>query len=184
MRVLRALAGILLLAFAGCRSMTLDEFAGAEPRLRLEEYFVGHSRAWGIFEDRFGNLRRQFVVDIEGTWQDGVLTLDERFVYDDGERQRRVWRIRPTGTDTYEGRADDIVDVAAGRVAGNALNWTYRMDLPISGRTWRVTFEDWMFLQPHGALVNKADVTKFGIRLGTVSIFFMKQDGAAAKAAE
>lgn len=171
--------GLVALALSGCRSMKVEDFAGAEPRLVLEEYFLGHTRAWGIFEDRFGNLRRQFVVDIEGTWDGRVLVLDERFQYADGERQRRVWRLTKIDESTYEGRADDVIGTARGRVFGNALHWTYDVDLPINGRPWRVTFDDWMFLQPGGALINRADISKLGLRLGTVSIFFMPQGRAA-----
>jgi hypothetical protein len=184
MRFLVLVAGALVLALSGCRSMKVEDFAGAQPRLALEEYFAGHTRAWGIFEDRFGNLRRQFVVDIEGTWDGKTLVLDERFVYSDGERQRRVWKIVRTAPDTYEGRADDVVGTAVGKVAGNALTWTYQVDLAIAGRKWRVTFDDWMYLQPGGALINKADISKLGLRLGTVSIFFIHPaDQAVSKAA-
>jgi Protein of unknown function (DUF3833) len=174
MRFLGLVAGVLLLAVSGCRSMKIEDFKGAEPKLALEEYFVGETRAWGMFEDLFGNLRRQFVVDITGTFDGKTLTLDERFVYNDGERQRRVWRIVRTGPETYEGRADDIIGVAQGRLSGNALTWSYQMDLPIGGRPWRVSFDDWMFLQPGGAMLNKADISKLGVRLGTVSIFFVR----------
>ena len=39
--------------------MRPEDFEGCEPVLRLEEYFVGHTRAVGMFHDRFGVLRRQ-----------------------------------------------------------------------------------------------------------------------------
>ena len=32
----------------------------------LEEYFLGQTSAYGLFEDRFGKVRRQFKVDITG----------------------------------------------------------------------------------------------------------------------
>ena len=40
---------------------------GYQPRLVLEEFFAGRSAVYGIFEDRFGNLRRQFRVNLSGT---------------------------------------------------------------------------------------------------------------------
>jgi hypothetical protein len=49
-----------------------------EPRFRIEEYFPGRTRAWGIFQDRFGRLRRQFTVDIDGTW-DGCVAQRYRW---------------------------------------------------------------------------------------------------------
>ena len=48
----------LLMALAGCGGMKPEQFAKAEPKLKVEEYFLGRTRGWGIFEDRFGDLRR------------------------------------------------------------------------------------------------------------------------------
>lgn len=166
---------IVALILSGCTNMKVEDFSGATPQLRLEEYFLGKTHAWGIFEDRFGTVRRQFSVTIDGSWDGSVLTLDEHFVYSDGETDRRVWRITKVDAETYHGRADDIVGIAVGRTAGNALNWRYDMDLKVGDRTWRVHFEDWMFLQEDGVLINRARVSKLGITLGEVTLFFMKE---------
>lgn len=173
---------ILLLALGGCATMKPEELAGRQPRLVLEEYFVGKTRAWGIFEDRFGDLRREFVVDIDGTWDGRELVLDEHFVYADGETDRRVWRIVRTGEHTYRGEAADVIGQAVGAVYGNALNWRYDLDLDIGQRTMRVSFDDWMFLQPDGVLINRAKVRKWGFELGSVTLFFRKADVPAAAA--
>ena len=170
----RFLLLVLLFTLAGCTSMKPENFAGREPPLVLEEYFSGQSKAWGIFEDRFGNLRRQFTVDIFGSMDGDVLVLEEDFLFDDGEVDRRVWRIERTGEHTYEGRADDVRGVANGTVFGNALNWSYFVDLKVGERTTVVRFNDWMFLQDEEVLVNRAIVTKFGIRVGEVTIFFRR----------
>lgn len=162
--------------------MKPEDFAGSEPPLILEEYFAGKTRAWGLFEDRFGDIRRQFVVDIVGTWDGERLVLEEDFVYADGEIDRRVWRIRKIDDHHYEGTADDVVGTAKGIRYGNALNWRYQLDLPVKGRTWRVTFDDWMLLQPDGVLMNRARVTKWGLEIGQVTLTFQKQDAAQAAA--
>ena len=171
-----------LVMMTGC-SMKPEDFADAEPRLVLEEYFAGQTRAWGVFEDRFGQLRRQFVVDIEGQWDGRVLVLDEHFTYADGETDRRVWRITRIGEHTYEGRADDVVGTASGVAYGNALNWRYDLDLRVGDRTWRVHFDDWMFLQPDGILINRARMSKLGLALGEVTLVFQKQPPAHRPAA-
>jgi hypothetical protein len=177
-RLIAMLAAFI--AVSGCTSMEAIDFKGAEPRLVIEDYFAGKTRAWGIFEDRFGRLRRQFTVDITGTWNGRELVLDERFDYSDGERDRRVWTIRKTGPNSYEGRADDVAGAAAGDAYGNALHWRYDMDLKVGDGTWRVHFNDWMFLQPSGVLINRARVSKFGIEIGTVTLAFMKGEAATA----
>lgn len=169
-----AFAVLVVLFLASCGSMSLKSFENAEPRFVLEEFFAGETRAWGVFEDRFGNLRAQFSVDIVGTWSDSTLTLEEDFLYSSGRSDRRVWTIAKREDGTYEGRADDVVGTAVGAALGNAFNWTYVMDLPVGERTLRVRLDDWLWLQEDGVLINRARVTKFGIELGQLSIFFVK----------
>lgn len=166
----------IVLFLTGCSSMQISDFQGSKPPLRLEQYFEGRTWAWGVFEDRFGKLRRQFTVEIDGQWDGRQLRLDEYFEYRDGETDRRIWLITPDGEDRYIGEADDIIGNAEGRLAGNALQWQYEMLLPVDDSTWKVKFDDRMYLQPGGVLVNRAYVSRWGVEIGTVSIFFSKQD--------
>jgi len=170
-------AAILL----GCSSMKPEDFAGQEPRLLIEDYFAGKTQAWGIFQDRFGTLRRQFRVDIDGTWDGETLTLVEDFVYDDGETEQRIWRIKKLGEHGYEGRAEGVIGVAGGTAYGNALNWRYRFALKVGDSTWNVHFDDWLFLQDERVLINRAEVTKFGLLIGELTLMFHKSDAAEAR---
>ena len=154
--------------------MKISDHFGKEPKLQILDYFIGETRAWGLFKDRFGNVRREFCVDVTGTIESGELILDERFSFSDGETDRRVWRIRQLGPNTYEGQADDIVGVASGESCGNALKWSYDMDLKTSGNSLRVHFDDWMFLQPDGVLLSNAKVSKWKIAIGEVLLTFVK----------
>ena len=180
-RTWAALPLVLSLLLTGCSDMQIEKFQNTEPKLTLEEYFEGRTKAWGIFEDRFGNLRRQFEVDIVGTWDGETLTLEEDFVYADGETDRRVWTIEKTGPDSYRGEAADVVGAATGKTAGNAFNWHYTLALEIDGRTWHVDFDDWMFLRPGGVMINKAEVTKWGFKVGEATIFFQKLEEEEAQ---
>jgi hypothetical protein len=170
---------------AGCSTMRLDEVAKSKPEFNLETYFSGKSRAWGLFQDRFGNVKRQFVVDIVGSRKGNQLELVEDFIYDDGERQRRVWRIERLPSGNYRGLADDVIGEAIGTAKGNALHWQYDLNLAVGDDSWEVTFDDWMFLQPDGTLLNRAEVSKLGFTIGTVFITFRKEvlleDGAIDK---
>jgi hypothetical protein len=159
--------------------MKPEDFANAEPKFDLFTYFKGQTQAWGIFEDRFGTVRRQFQVSIDGTITDNILTLDERFIYSDGEKDQRIWTISKKTDNTYEGRADDVIGIAKGIAAGNALNWSYDMNLKVADSTYRVTFDDWMFLQVGNVMINRARVTKWGIDVGEVSLFFTKPANAS-----
>lgn len=160
----------------GYDEMRIEEFSGRTNSFDVFAYFSGRSRAWGLFEDRFGRLRREFTVAIVGH-QVGpdALRLEEDFAYSDGETQRRVWQIRRTGPDSYVGEADDVVGIARGRSAGNALNWRYVLALKINGSTWNVDFDDWMFLQPDGVLLSRARVSKWGFAIGEVTLSFQRE---------
>ncbi len=159
----------------GCAAApTTADYAAEKPALDLKTYFNGELQAHGIFTDRAGKVARRFTVQMVGTWQGNQGTLDERFTYSDGTSERRVWRLSDEGGGRWLGRADDVVGVAEGRLAGNALNWRYTMALPVDGKTYEVQFDDWMFLMDQRVLLNKAVMSKFGIRLGEVTLSFTK----------
>ncbi len=166
-----------LAILTGCSSVNINDYKNTTPILKIEDYFAGNTKAWGVFQDRFGKVRRQFVVDINGTWDEKSqqLKLIEDFVYNDGEKEQRVWTITKTGANTYTGTAaQGVVGIAQGVTAGNAFNFKYTFDLPVEGSIWRVTFDDWMYLQDEKTLFNKATIKRFGVTLGDVYIFFKK----------
>ena len=167
-----ALAAALLV---GCASApTPADYAAEKPVLDLKAYFNGDLLAHGIFTDRAGKVVRRFTVHMTGTWQGSQGTLDERFTYSDGKTERRVWRLTDEGGGRWTGRADDVVGVAQGRAAGNALNWRYTMALPVDGTVYEVQFDDWMYLVDDRVMLNKAVMSKFGIYLGEVTLSFTK----------
>lgn len=154
--------------------MSNRSFTGREPPLRVEEYFAGHTRAVGIFQDRSGNLRRQFQLEAQGSFDGEALTLNETFTYDDGETQQRVWTIRPTGDHSYVATTEGLFGTANGRADRNTFHMDYDIALEFGARRLTVHFSDWMFLQPDGTLLNRADVTKFGILIGQVTCAFRR----------
>ena len=166
---------LFTLTLLSCASdMNLKNFENETPKLVLEDYFDGKTKAWGMFHDRFGNLKRSFKVDITGTIDNNTLTLDEKFIYNDGEKESRIWSIKILGNNKYSGTADDVIGEATGISSGNALNWKYKLNLKVKESTVVVDFDDWMFLQDDNILMNRAEVKKWGIVLGVVSITFKK----------
>ena len=165
-----------LAVLPGCASApTPADYAAEKPALDLKTYFNGELVAHGIFTDRAGKVARRFTVQMTGTWNGNQGTLDERFTYSDGKTERRVWRLTDNGGGAYTGRADDVVGEAAGSAAGNALNWRYTLRLPVDGTTYDVQFDDWMYLMDERVMLNKAVMSKFGIRLGEVTLSFTKK---------
>ncbi len=177
-RLVRHLACLLLTcaaAIAGCASApTPQDYAAQTPVLNLRQYFDGELVAHGLFTDRAGKVQRRFSVAMSASWAGAAGTLTERFTYSDGQTETRVWHLVDHGQGRYSGRADDVVGEAAGQAAGNALNWRYTLRLPVGGSVYEVDFDDWMILMNERVLLNKAELSKFGIRLGEVTIAFQR----------
>ena len=170
-----ALWATIAATVVGCASPTPADYAAEKPVLDLKSYFSGDLVAHGLFTDRSGKVARRFVVQLTGTWNGNNGTLDERFSYSDGKTERRVWRLTDEGNGRWTGRADDVVGVAEGRSAGNALNWRYTLALPVDGSVYEVQFDDWMYLMDERVMLNKAVMSKFGVRLGEITLSFYKK---------
>lgn len=177
MRALRAgLLGTVLLL--GACTASIRDYADREPHLDLAEYFDGPLIAWGIVQDRSGEMRRSFRVDMVGRWDGDTGVLEEDFTWDDGELERRVWTFTRIDAHTYIGTAGDVVGEARGEARGNALHWRYTLALPWNERTVNVVLDDWMWLIQDGVLVNRSEIRKFGFRLGEVTLFFKKLEAS------
>ena len=168
----------LLLLIAGCSQTDMKEFQNNTPKLDLFSFFEGDTIAYGIFEDRFGNLKRQFRVNINGKVKNQILTLDEDFLYDDGEQAKRIWKIEKKIDNaqniTFEGQAEDVEGKAFGSISGNTLNWSYDIYLNIKGSNIKVHFNDWIYKQSEDLAINRAYVSKFGINIGSVTLVFLR----------
>ncbi len=159
---------------AGCAAPTPSDYARQTPTLDLARYFNGPLTAHGIVTDRAGQVIRRFVVKMNGRWSGNEGVLDEDFSYSDGKTEKRIWRLTKSAEGRYRGRADDVVGEAQGLAAGNALQWRYTLRVPVDGRVVEVQFDDWMFLMDDRVMLNKAVMSKFGIRLGEVTLAFHK----------
>ena len=168
-------AGLAALVVAGCAGVAPQDYAAQKPVLDLKEYFNGQVDAWGIVQDRSGRVLKRMQVEMTCTWAGDTGTLDERFTYADGTRERRVWTIRKQG-DRYVGTAADVVGEARGEAAGNALRWNYVLRAKREdGSTIELDMDDWMWLVDDRTLINKTTFSKFGIAFGEVTIFFRKR---------
>ena len=142
--------------------------------LRLEEYFAGETGAIGLFHDRWGRLRRQFSAEMVGTVKGDSLVLHEVLAYDDGEQETRAWHVRKVDANAYEGTCENVVGKARGEVSGSTFRWQYDFQLRIGRRMVTMHFDDAMYLQAGGLLINRVKVSKFGFTLGECTIVFFK----------
>ena len=164
-----------LAILTGCAGPQVTDYAAEQPALDLRRYFDGPVEAHGMFQDRGGAVVKRFTVRMEGRWEGEQGVLYEHFLYSDGTRERLIWRLTHHGNGRYTGRADDVVGTAEGQTAGNAFRWAYTLALPVDGRVWHVQFDDWMYLMDQRTMLNKAEMSKFGIRLGEVTLSFTRR---------
>ena len=164
------------MSISGCSSHNVNVYEGNAPKMDLKEYFNGPIKAWGIVQNWRGQVIQRFDVEMHGHWDGEVGTLDETFTYYDGKTQQRTWKIYKSEGNRYEGKAGDIIGKAEGQTIGNAMRWAYEMDVPVGDRTFRITFDDWMFRMNDGVLINRSYLKKFGITVAELTLFMQKQD--------
>ena len=163
-----ALLAVVTFGLAGCAGVPVEKYRAEKPVLDLRTYFNGTIDAWGMFQNRSGEVVKRFTVVIDAHWEGDVGTLDERFSWSDGTITRQA-------DGRYLGRADDVVGEAVGEAAGNALRWQYVLALPVDGKIYNVDFDDWMFLIDDKVMLNRSLMSKWGFHLGEVSLSFTRR---------
>ena len=155
-------------------NMKPEDFKDTEPEIKIEKYFEGQVKAWGILQDRKGGVTRQFEANMLGKFENNILTLEEDFFWKDGETQRRVWKIKKIDEHNYIGTAPDVVGEAKGVSYGSAFKFEYNLMIPFKGKNIKIRFDDWIFKQDEKVAINRATLTKFGFKVGELIVFFEK----------
>lgn len=168
MRTVHALSLAALVFLAGCAGTRVDDYSGTVPVLEPEVFFAGPLTATGVVKNRGRRVIRRFTATIEASWQDGVGTLDEDFVFDDGERSRRVWTLVPRDDGSYRATAGDVVGEGSARVAGSAMFLAYVLRVPYGDGSIDLSIDDRMYLVSPDVLINESVMRKFGIRVGEI----------------
>ena len=162
------------LALGGCASVDPNEYAKERPVFDLATYFTGTVDGWGMVQDRGGKVTQRFTVRVDGRSDGKRLTLDEYFEWDDGRKERKTWTLERDG-DRWTGRREDTVGQGEGRQSGNAFNIRYVLRVPVETRTWDLDMDDWMFMIDERTVLNRTRMSKFGFRIGDVSVAFRKR---------
>ena len=136
--------------------------------------FEGHTRAVGMFEDRTGRIKRRFTVELVGIPSGNTLTLDESFIFDDGEHQRRTWSLTRGDSQNFTGTCEDAASLAHGRFDSGRAYLASQLRLAVGSRMIAMTFDDVFYDTGEGTVLNRSTVSKWGIRLGQVLILFRK----------
>jgi len=166
---------LLLLMLSACTGLSVQDYAGSQPRLVMEEFFDGRLSAHGVVKNWRGRVIRTFNADIIAYWQNGVGTLEEDFVFDDGEQQRRVWTLRPVAAGRYLGTAGDVVGEAAVDVAGNSVFLDYTLRIPWGDGSLDIRIDDRMYLVEPAVIINESAMSKFGLPVGEIQLVIRRQ---------
>ena len=154
--------------------MKPEDYKNTKPEIKIEEYFLGNVKAWGIFQGRSGVVKRQFTAQMNGFFDGKNFILNEDFNWNDGEKQKRKWTIKKVDDHNYEGTASDVVGIAKGASYGSAFKFEYNLLIPFKDKKIKVRFDDWIFKQDEKVAINRAIVTKFGFKVGELTVFFVK----------
>ncbi len=155
-------------------NMKPEYYKNTEPEIKIEEYFEGEVKAWGILQDRKGKVTRSFEANMNGKFENNILTLEEDFYWKDGEKQKRIWKIEKIDENNYIGTASDVVGKARGVSYGKAFKFEYNLMVPFKGRSIKIRFDDWIFKQDDKVAINRATLSKFGFKVGELTVLFQK----------
>ncbi|MAF17231.1 MAG: hypothetical protein CMG93_14845 [Marinomonas sp.] len=159
-----------ILWLTACSSTSIEEYASNQPELNVESFFQGDLVAHGVLKDRGGKVTRYFYADLKGSWENGVGTLEEWFVFDDGEQQERIWTLTPNGDGTYTATAGDVIGAGRLETSGNALFMKYVLRVPYDGDTIDLNVDDRMYLVTPDHLINESVLTKFGFEVASLTL--------------
>jgi hypothetical protein len=159
---------------SGCGSAALKDHAIHAPEMRPETFFTGFLTAHGVVRDRKGSAIRQFNADINACWNDGIGTLDEDFIFDDGEVQKRVWTLSPDANQSFIATAGDVVGEGVGSWNGSAFVLNYTLRIQLEDGTVDVQVDDRMYRVSDDVVVNQSKMSKFGLGVGEILLTIIR----------
>ena len=161
------------LFLVGC-SATISDYKSTTPEFDMKTFFDGKLAAYGMVQNRNGEVIRRFRADLIGSWEGNKGLLEEDFFYDDRETQRRVWNLVKHGNNQYSGVASDSVGEATGESQGFAFNWRYTLAIEVDGTTWDIDLNDWIYQLDDSRLINQTEMTKWGFNVGQITLIIEK----------
>ena len=102
--------------------------------------------------------------------------LDEQFVYDTGESETRTWLVTPLGDGRFRATCADCIGSANGESDADSVRMSYRFRLKLKDREIVVAFDDRLYRMGDTTAVNRATMSKWGIKLGELSLFFQRAE--------
>ncbi len=141
------------------------DYEAGQPQFDLRTHLNGPIRCEGVIYGPLGRVTSRFTGDFDAEWQGNRGVMKERFFYDCGTEQDREWRLELGNDGTIRAEADDVVGLGQGNQDGSAVQLRYRLRLPEKAGGHVLSVTDWMYLTPSGAIVNRSQFRKFGIKV-------------------
>ncbi|MBL9047330.1 MAG: DUF3833 family protein [Tabrizicola sp.] len=135
------------------------------PTFDLTRHLNGPMTCEGVIFGPTGRVTSRFVADMTGTWDGTTGTLAEVFRYDSGTVQNRAWTLALGEGGRIIATAADVVGKGIGRVAGSGALLRYRIRLTPEAGGHVLDVTDWMYLLDNGAIMNRSQFRKFGIKV-------------------
>ncbi|MFM2389462.1 MAG: hypothetical protein RLZZ437_1017 [Pseudomonadota bacterium] len=154
---------ILRRHFFGFQAQTPADLAATGPKFDLRHHLSGPIICEGIIYGPTGRVTSRFVADMVGTWDGNTGTLRERFHYDSGTVQDRVWTLHLSPDGAIRAEAPDVVGTGTGQAAGSAVMMNYNIKLTPEAGGHVLAVTDWMYLMENGTIMNRSQFSKFGI---------------------
>lgn len=175
MKRLTALIATTMLCLTGCSEPDIQHYVANSPKFDIREYFNGELEAWGAVINRDGTADPQFFIKMKGSWKGNKGTLEEEFIYSDGTRKHRTWHFEMVDDTNFIATAADVTGKGKGQQVGNAVHVTYTLQVPYKGRTIELAMDDWLFRIDDKHVINRAEMRKFGIKVGELVVSFRKK---------
>lgn len=169
-----SLAFGFIFSLSACSSISVNDYSTNTPKFVPQEFFNGNLTAQGVVKNRSGKVTRYFTATINAQWKDGIGTLDEKFIFNDGEIQYRTWTLTPTTQSSFNGTAGDVMGAGNGKFSGNAVNLHYVLAVKHNDSTINLGVNDWMWLVDSKTVLNESTLTKFGFKVGSIQLAMVK----------
>ncbi|WP_341367428.1 DUF3833 domain-containing protein [Yoonia sp. BS5-3] len=161
---LMGLAFFLKIRFASFGAQTPDDYADG-PTFDIRERFNGPIQCEGVIYGPTGRVSSRFVADFEASWEGNIGTMVEKFHYDSGQVQDRVWTLTLGNDGRIRAEAPDLVAPGHGQQSGSAVLLKYRIKLTSEAGGHALDVTDWMYLMANGSIMNRSQFRKFGIKV-------------------
>jgi hypothetical protein len=151
--------------FVGFGAQRPEDYTGGSDQIDLRKHLSGAIKCDGVIYGPTGRVVSRFTGDFMARWQGNRGVMQEHFAYDSGNIQDREWRLELGNDGSIRAEADDLVGIGHGRQLGSAARLCYRIRLPEEAGGHVLSVTDWMYLAPNGAVVNRSQFRKFGIKV-------------------